>query len=204
MDSHNNTVGKESYAYIVAIGISTGGPKLLSTLIPMFNANLSATYVIVQHMPSGFTKSLAERLNTLSAVTVKEAEDGEILKRGYVYIAPGGYQLKVIKGSKPQIKIVDEPPYSGHKPSVNVMLNSLSELQSCESKMLAIIMTGMGSDGQEGVQKLKSITFCKVIAQDETSSTVYGMPKAIVSAGLADYVLPANDIPKMIEKIVGD
>lgn len=193
-----------TYDWLVAMGISTGGPKLLSEVIKNFDPNLSAAYVIVQHMPSGFTKNLAERLNTLTELTVKEAEDGEYLKKGYVYIAPGGYQLKVINSKKPQVQLTDEMPYKGHKPSVNLMMLSIAELNKCSKKMMAVIMTGMGSDGLEGVTALKEKYACKVIAQDQPSSTVFGMPKAIINAGLADYVVAGESIAKKIKEIAGD
>lgn len=203
--SRNDRLTEEQdYEYIVAMGISTGGPKLLSQIIPMIEQNLSATYLIVQHMPQGFTKNLAARLNSLSTLEVKEAEHEEILKRGTVYIAPGGKQLKIINGIRPQIHITDELPYKGHKPSVNIMLNSLAELKNCYKKMITVIMTGMGSDGLEGVGNLKRVYSCKVIAQDQASSTVYGMPKAIINAGLADYIVAADNITQIIKKIVGD
>ena len=192
------------YEYIVAMGISTGGPKLLSQVIKSLNENLSATYVIVQHMPVGFTKNLAERLNSLTKLTVKEAEEGESLKKGVVYIAPGGYQLKIVNGLNPKIQLTDELPYKGHKPSVNVMLLSLSDLSKCTKKMLAVIMTGMGCDGLEGVTALKKSYNCKVIAQDQASSTVFGMPKAIINAGLAEHIVAGECIAQKIEEIVGD
>lgn len=206
MSYKNNSISdsKESYECIVAMGISTGGPKLLSTIIPELKKDLSAAYVIVQHMPSGFTKSLAERLNAMSEVEVKEAEEGDILKKGTVYIAPGGRQLKIVNGRKPQIKLTDEPQYNGHRPAVNVMMKSLAQLESCSKKMLAVIMTGMGNDGLEGVTELKKVYNCKVIAQDQETCTVYGMPKAIVNAGLADVVSPAGKVIQNIERIVGD
>ncbi|MBP3889192.1 MAG: chemotaxis protein CheB [Cellulosilyticum sp.] len=192
------------YEYIIAMGISTGGPKLLSQIIKSLDEELSATYIIVQHMPVGFTKNLAERLNLLTKLTVKEAEEGEQLKRGVVYIAPGGHQLKIINALKPQIQLTDELPYKGHKPSVNVMLLSLSEIKNCTKKMVAIIMTGMGCDGLEGVTELKKKYACKVIAQDQPSSTVFGMPKAIINAGLADYIVSGESISQKIKEIVGD
>ena len=192
------------YEYIIAMGISTGGPKLLSQLIQTLDEEIPATYIIVQHMPIGFTKNLAERLNALTKLTVKEAETGETLRRGVVYIAPGGYQLKVINGLKPQIELTDELPYKRHKPSVNVMLLSLAHLQKYTRKIIAVIMTGMGSDGLEGVTKLKKISSCKVIAQDQASSTVFGMPKAIISAGLADFIVSGDSISQKIKEIVGN
>lgn len=200
----NEIIYKNDYEYIVAMGISTGGPKLLSEIIQTLDKSLSATYIIVQHMPPGFTKTLAERLNTMTELTVKEAEDGNVLKRGEVYIAPGGKQLKIACNVKPYIVITDEPPYKGHKPSVNVMMNTLAEVKGCHKKYIAVIMTGMGSDGLEGIINLKKNQECSVIAQDEATCTVYGMPKVIINEGLADYICPSHEITKMIKKIAGD
>lgn len=196
--------GQLAYEWLVAMGISTGGPKLLSEIIKRLDPKLSTAYVIVQHMPSGFTRNLAERLDTLTELTVKEAEDGEILKRGHVYIAPGGYQLKIVNSKKPQIQLTDEMPYKGHKPSVNMLMLSIAELKKCTKKMIAVIMTGMGSDGLEGVTELKRQHECMVIAQDQASSTVFGMPKAIINAGLADYVVAGESISQKIKEIAGD
>lgn len=201
---HSGLESDRQYEYIIAMGISTGGPKLLSQIIKSLDEGISASYIIVQHMPAGFTKNLAERLNTLTPLTVKEAEDGEYLKRGYVYIAPGGYQMKIINGVKPQIQLTDELPYKGHKPSVNTMLLSIAALKSCTKRLITVIMTGMGCDGLEGVTELKKLNSCKVIAQDQPSSTVFGMPKAIINAGLADYIVSGEEIPKKIKEIAGD
>lgn len=202
--NEGHSVADQSYQYIVAMGISTGGPKLLSQLIKTLDETLPATYLIVQHMPTGFTKSLAERLNTLTNLTVKEAEAGEYLRRGVIYIAQGGYQLKVMNGLKPYIELTDELPYKGHKPSVNVMLLSLAHLQRYKKKIIAVIMTGMGSDGLEGTTELKKRCACQVIAQDQASSIVFGMPKAIINAELADFIVPGKDISQKIKEIVGN
>ncbi len=194
------------YEYIVAMGISTGGPKLLSQIIPRLDPNLSATYLIVQHMPEGFTKNLAKRLDSISDIGVKEASHKEVLKRGVAYIAPGGKQLRIFDINFPYIEISqEESSYKGLKPSVNVMLQSLDKLKDSNKIIIAVIMTGMGNDGLEGVRALKiNNKECKVIAQDKESSTIYGMPKSIVESGLADYVVSADDIVEIIKKIVGD
>lgn len=191
------------YKYIVAIGTSTGGPRALTKVLSDLNPNLPAAYVVVQHMPEGYTKALATRLNTLSGLTVKEGEQGEELKRGTVYIAPGSKHLKLSHGTKTQLILTDEEPYKGHKPSVNVMLQSLYNL-SASKEIIVVIMTGMGSDGLEGISFIKKQRNVQVIAQDEQTSIVYGMPKSIVQAGLNDYVVPLEEIAKTIEKIMGE
>lgn len=194
----------DSYDYIVAMGISTGGPKLLHQLIPKLDPSLPLTYLVVQHMPAGFTKPLADRLNKVSNIEVKEAQSGESLKKGVVYIAPGGKQLQIIQSQIPQILLTEEPPYQGHRPSVNIMLHSLAHLDLNKKRIIVIMMTGMGTDGLEGVKVLKQKQNCIVIAQDQQSSTVYGMPKAIINAGVADYIVAGDDINETIKKIVRD
>ena len=198
-----DTIPKKDYQYIVAIGTSTGGPKALNTIITALDKRLSATYIIVQHMPKGFTKSLSDRLDHLSHIQVKEAEEGDVLSQGVAYIAPGGKQLKIINDQKPSIEISDEPAYKGHKPSVNIMYESLAKLKTSK-KILAIIMTGMGTDGLEGIIALKKKENTVVIAQNEESCVVYGMPKAVVNEGLADYIVPVDKIVETIERLMGE
>lgn len=194
---------KKDYQYIVAIGTSTGGPKALSTVLTALAETLPATYVVVQHMPEGFTKSLAERLNQLSHLKVKEASQGDVLEQGTVYIAPGGKQLKIAGNAQHTISLTEEPAYKGHRPSVNVMYQSLAQLKT-NKKVIAVIMTGMGSDGLEGITKLKETRNLQVIAQDESSCVVYGMPKAVVNAGFADYVVPIEHIAQTIQTVMGE
>lgn len=186
---------------IIALGISTGGPKALQDVVPYIPENIQAGMVIVQHMPAGFTKSLADRLNSLSKVYVKEAEDGEIIKSGCVYVAPGDYHLKIdARGREYIIKLSSEPPIGGHRPSVNVMMNSLSKTNI--KNVVAVIMTGMGNDGCEGMTTLKRNNSALTIAQDEASSVVYGMPKAVAEAGIVDKVVPLNEIAREITKMI--
>lgn len=185
----------------VAIGISTGGPLSLQKTIPMLSGDINIPIFIVQHMPPKFTKSLSERLNNLSKLNVKEAEDGETVENGTVYIAPGGYHMKIRKVSLTNvvIDISEQPTDTLHRPSVDVMMNSV--LNHYGKHMLGIIMTGMGRDGFEAIKNLKQ-TGGHAIAQDEETCVVYGMPKAIVDAGLADTVLPLEKIPEVINKVV--
>jgi two-component system chemotaxis response regulator CheB len=189
---------------IVAIGTSTGGPKALQQVIPLIPGNIPAAFVIVQHMPPGFTKSLAARLNSMSELIVKEAEDGDKITAGCVYIAPGGYHITFEKGRGNVnliIRLNQEEPVGGHRPSVNVMMDSLSKTGL--KNIIGVIMTGMGADGCEGLKKLKKINKALVIAQDEKSCVVYGMPKAAVQAGVVDRITPLNTISHEIIKLVG-
>jgi two-component system chemotaxis response regulator CheB len=184
----------------IAIGISTGGPLSLQKVIPKLSGAIKVPIFIVQHMPPHFTKSLAERLNSLSELEVKEAADGDKVENGHVYIAPGGFHMFVKNGtgSLPMIKISEMPSDTLHRPSVDVMVDSVVDYYG--KRTLGIIMTGMGKDGFNGISKLKGLGGT-CIAQNEESCVVYGMPKAIVDAGYADAVLSLEEIPKTINKV---
>jgi len=184
----------------IALGISTGGPLSLQKVIPSLSEKINIPIFIVQHMPPKFTQSLSERLNSMSKLNVKEAAHGDIVKGGTVYIAPGGKHMtiKPVNGVK-NIYISDEPSTTLHRPSVDVMINSVVDTYG--SSTLGIIMTGMGKDGYEAIKKLKEIGG-QVIAQDEETCVVYGMPKAIVDAELADAILPLNKFSETINNLV--
>ena len=188
---------------IVALACSTGGPKSLQQVIPVLPKNLDSGVVVVQHMPAGFTASLAQRLNEMSEIRVKEAEHGEIIKKGVVYIAPGGQHLKIVKsGSEYKIELNREPAIDGLRPCANIMYQSLEN--SDFDEITCVVLTGMGADGTKGIKglaaKKKNI---HVIAQDEDSCVVYGMPKAIAQTGLVDEVVTLNHIASSITKNVG-
>ncbi|PID25588.1 chemotaxis response regulator protein-glutamate methylesterase [Sporosarcina sp. P7] len=183
----------------VIIGTSTGGPRALQEVITKFPANFPHPILIVQHMPPGFTKSLAERLNNLSEIIVKEAEHGEPIENGTAYIAPGGLHLKFEK-SRTGYKIVldgDEAPRSGHRPAVNVLLESAATHK--ELGYITAIMTGMGYDGKEGMELLRASCKTFTIAESKNTSVVYGMPKAIIDAGLSDEI---KDIQQIADAII--
>ena len=185
---------------LVAIGTSTGGPQALQAVITRLPGNLPCGVVIVQHMPAGFTKSLAERLDSISAISVKEAENDEIIKDGQVYIAPGNYHMRVAPAGVGTRKIVlsQEPPVGNHRPAVNVLFDSVAQFRK---DLVSVIMTGMGCDGCEGMKKIKANGgYC--IAQDENSCVVYGMPKAVVDAGLSDEIKPLSQIANAIVEAV--
>lgn len=188
---------------VVALACSTGGPKSLQQVIPMLPKNLDAGVVLVQHMPAGFTASLAARLNEISDINVKEGADGDVIQKGWVYIAPGGKHIEVVKkASEYVIKLNDDPPIDGLRPCANVMYKSL--VQCNYDEITCVVLTGMGADGTEGIKTLSaSHKKIHVIAQDEDSCVVYGMPKAIAQTGLVDEVVPLNKIAETITKNVG-
>lgn len=188
--------------YVIALGISTGGPKALSNIIPLFPADLPAAVVIVQHMPPGFTKSLAKRLDETSGLKVKEAEDKDELKPGCVYVAPGDFHLNFsTEGGKTLLVLSDAPPQGGFRPSVDNMMASIAE--SDLHGIIGVIMTGMGSDGSKGLKELKTKKKAYIIAQDESTSVVYGMPKAAVESGIVDEIVPLMEIPNRIMNYMG-
>lgn len=187
---------------LVALACSTGGPKALQEVIPYIPDNIDAPIVIVQHMPEGFTKSLAERLNELSKLTVKEACDGDVLTKGNVYIAKGGYHLKIDKhGSSGIIRLVKEPPRGGLRPCADIMYESL--VDSAYDNIICVVMTGMGADGTKGINYLKDNKKIYVISQDKDTCTVYGMPKMIYESGVTDEVQPLSEIANAITNITG-
>ncbi|MBU5254776.1 protein-glutamate methylesterase/protein-glutamine glutaminase [Tissierella praeacuta] len=193
-------VGKEKFDNIVAIGTSTGGPRALQTLIPELPSNINAAILIVQHMPPKFTKSLADRLNSISNIRIKEAEDGDILSKGWGYIAPGDYHMTVIEESKDLvIRLNKEPQVMGLRPTVDKMMESVAEIRGYSKT--GIILTGMGSDGAKGIVKMRQ-SGSYTIAQDESTSVVYGMPKSAIATNCVDIILPIDKIAsKIIDKV---
>ena len=179
-------------AEAVCIGVSTGGPEALMQVFGAFNAPLNVPVFIVQHMPADFTALLAARLSASGVMTVKEAEDGEIAQPGIVYIAPGGFHMTVTRpGTKTIIHLNTDPPENSCRPAVDVLFRAASQVYG--SGLLAVMLTGMGYDGLKGSQLIKE-KGGQVIAQDEASSVIWGMPGAVVQAGLADGVLPIDKI----------
>lgn len=188
---------------IVAIASSTGGPKALQSVIPRLPADLDAPVLLVQHMPKGFTASLAERLDTLSEIKVVEAYEGIAVENGTVYIAPGGAHMNLVTNSsgKYTIHLSDEPNREGVKPCANYMFESL--IGSRFDNIVCVVMTGMGADGTEGIKNLKDARKAHVISQDQATSTIYGMPKSVAIAGLSDQVAPLDDLAQEIILRVG-
>ena len=188
---------------LVVIASSTGGPKSLQSVVPKLERNLNAAVIIVQHMPAGFTFSLAERLNDLSNIRVKEAEDGERLNVSTVYIAKGGQHLKVVSKGKVGsfLKLTDEPPREGVRPCANYTYESLADTQI--PFLMGVVLTGMGADATAGIRNLKQKRDIYTVAQDENTSIIYGMPKVVAESGLANRILPLDNIADEINKKVG-
>lgn len=192
------TVGSK----IVAIASSTGGPKALQSVIPRLPGGLDAPVLLVQHMPKGFTASLAERLNELSQLEVREAKEGDELQNGTVYLSMGGMHMNVKNvGGKYTIHYSDEPAREGVKPCANYMYESL--VDSRFDEIVCVVMTGMGADGTAGIRNLEVKKKVHVIAQNQDSCVVYGMPKSVVNAGLSDQVVPLDQLAQEIALNVG-
>ncbi|MFC4023131.1 chemotaxis response regulator protein-glutamate methylesterase [Oceanobacillus longus] len=186
---------------IITIGTSTGGPRALQQVLENLPEKFTAPILIVQHMPAGFTKSLAERLNRLSPIHVKEAVHGEIIENGTAYIAPGDHHMVVRKiGTTIAIYLTKDAPVKGHRPAVNVLFHSIAQLKQINK--IAVVLTGMGNDGSEGIAELKGLNSKTItIAENEATSIVYGMPKSAVQTGLVDYHMPLNEIPNLLIKL---
>jgi two-component system chemotaxis response regulator CheB len=177
---------------LVALGASTGGPKALQEILSQLPGNFPAPIIISQHMPGVFTKPFAERINKLCEIEIKEAEENDIIRPGVALLAPGGYQMRVKKrNSECRVEISNEPKEIIYKPSVDITMISAS--QSFDNRCVGVILTGMGSDGLEGMRAIKS-QGGMTIAQNKKSCVVYGMPKMVIEAGVADKIIPLDNI----------
>ncbi|MBN1411454.1 MAG: chemotaxis response regulator protein-glutamate methylesterase [Spirochaetales bacterium] len=185
---------------LIAIGISTGGPRALREVLPYLDSNMNIPIIVVQHMPAGFTYEFAKSLNRITTLDVKEAEDGDLLKNGRILISPGDKHLEV--AAKPLanvVKLTDQPPVNGHRPSVDVMFRSVSEVY--KNNCIAVIMTGMGKDGAReigSIRKEGGIT----LAQDSESCVVAGMPRVAVQYGFIEKVVELKNMAETINHIV--
>jgi two-component system chemotaxis response regulator CheB len=178
-----------SPAEVVVIGTSTGGPPALQRIIPRLPAPFGATILVVQHMPVGFTRPLAERLDQRSVLPVREAEDGETLVPGLVLVAPAGRHMKVRRrgGQAPRVWLDDEPRSALHRPSVDVLMSSVARAYG--ARVLGIVLTGMGTDGVEGLRAIREAGG-RTLAESEETCVIYGMPKAALEAGVAERAVP--------------
>jgi two-component system chemotaxis response regulator CheB len=179
---------------LVLIGTSTGGPVALQTVLTGLPANFPKPILLIQHMPASFTGAFAERLNSLCKITVKLAKDGDMLKPGVALLAPGGQQMMVERG---KVRVIDGDDRMNYRPCVD--LTFASAAKHFPKRSLAIILTGMGSDGCEGAKLMKQ-SGCQIWAQDKASSVIYGMPMAVAKANITDAILPLNNIGTLLAK----
>lgn len=181
---------------IVVIGVSTGGPPVVQKILSALPANFPACILVAQHMPATFTGPFAKRLDSVCQITVTEAANGDKIQNGHAYVCPGGKHIGIqMRGPLPEVLVTPEPTSALYKPSVNVLMETAGN--GLGRRVLGVMLTGMGSDGCEGAKVLKQ-RGGYLIAQNEASCVVYGMPKAVVDAGLADQILDADDIAKAI------
>ena len=181
---------------LVVLGSSTGGPRALSEVIPRLPADLPAAVLVVQHMPKGFTKSMAERLDATSALSVSEAKEGDLLKAGHVLVAPGNYHMEVTRGGV--IKLNQHTQVWGVRPAVDVTMESVTG--QFGKSIVGVILTGMGRDGTRGAGLFKE-SGGWIVAEDESTCAVFGMPKSVIDSGNADVVLPIGKIADEITRL---
>nr|WP_149466315.1 chemotaxis response regulator protein-glutamate methylesterase [Paenibacillus antarcticus] len=191
-----------SFQHLVAIGCSTGGPRALKELLERIPGELPAPVVIVQHMPPKFTKSLAQRLNSFSSLEVVEGEQGMVLYKGYAYIAPGGFHMKIVRASAGhyEISLTEEGTRNGHRPSVDTMFDSLLPFNTLTRHV--VLLTGMGSDGAKGMKTLYDSGVTDTYAESEETCVVYGMPRSAVELNCVRHILPLLDIPNMLVRMM--
>lgn len=192
--------GKLEASHIIGIGISTGGPKTLQRLLPELPGDLNCSILLVQHMPEKFTATLAKRLDQSCQMHVKEAQDGEIVERGTIYVAPGGQHMS-ITARNPRIRFIQiKKGYESdiNRPSVDVLFHSLCD--GLQQNWLGVLLTGMGSDGADGLFRLRNLGG-HTLVQDEATSTLFGMPKRAIEKGAACEVLPLDKIPGRIVEL---
>ena len=185
---------------VIAIGSSTGGPQALTAVLKQLPSNIPVPIVIVQHMPPVFTKHLADRLNHESELTVKEAQGGETLQPGHVFIAPGDHHMELRReGIAVKTVITQGPPENSCRPAVDVLFRSVANVYG--AGVLGVVLTGMGQDGLRGAEQIVH-DGGTMIAQDEATSVVWGMPRAVAQGGLARYILPLSSIPAELQRLV--
>ncbi|AOZ94240.1 hypothetical protein PNBC_04805 [Paenibacillus crassostreae] len=197
-----NNGSNNSFQHLIAIGCSTGGPRALKEVLERLPGDLPAPVIIVQHMPPKFTKSLAQRLNTFSALEVVEAEHGMVLNKGYAYVAPGGYHMIInkVSGSHYEVLLTEEEPCNGHRPSVETMFDSLLPFTMLERHV--ILLTGMGSDGAKAMKRLYDSGVSDTYAESEGTCVVYGMPRSAVELNCVGHILPIQEIPRKLIQMV--
>ncbi len=195
-----NCTLKKGQTKLVVIGTSTGGPVALQNVLKQLPATFPVPIILVQHMPGSFTNAFAQRLNSTCAINVREAQDGDSLEAGLALLAPGGQQMIVEKkAGRDIVRITDSEPGQNYKPCVDITFTSVARLYP--GSLLAVVLTGMGADGREGAKLIKQ-GGSPIWAQDEASCVVYGMPAAVVGAGIVDQIMPLDDIGKALAEKV--
>ncbi len=190
--------GKVQKRDIVGIGVSTGGPMAVQQVLTKLDKNFPAPILIAQHMPEAFTGPFAKRLDEICKISVKEAENGEVVRPGVAYIARGGHHLRLVqKVSRIELEVSKEPTNALYKPSANELMRSIA--LGVGKRALGVILTGMGNDGLEGIKVLKQ-KGGRALAQSEKTCVVYGMPRAIVDANLADEIVDIGDMAEAITR----
>jgi two-component system chemotaxis response regulator CheB len=182
---------------VVVIGASTGGPRALHAVVSQLSPDLPAAMLIVQHMPVGFTRSLAERLDVVSPLAIKEAEPGDVPEVGRGLVAPGGYHM--LLNSSGKVELNQNPPVHGVRPAVDVTMASVSKIFGAMA--IGVVLTGMGSDGTNGAVLIHSAGG-RIIAEAEETCVVWGMPRSVAEAGVADEIVPLHEVAAAIEKAV--
>jgi two-component system chemotaxis response regulator CheB len=196
------TLKVETPRWAVAIGASTGGPQTLMQSLAQVPAGLPAGLLIVQHMPPGFTRSFAQRLNEVSALNVVEAENGMPFQAGWAYVAPGGHHLVVRKeAGAVSVRLDDSPPRGTLRPAADVTMASAAAVYGAHT--VGVLLTGMGSDGTEGFRDIRQAGG-RTVAQNRETCLIYGMPRAVAEQGLADEILPLDEIAPEIARIVAE
>lgn len=187
---------REAQRKVVVIGCSTGGPQALCEMVPALPADIRAAILIVQHMPPGFTRSMAERLDSISSIQVKEAQKADAVTGGLGLVAPGGFHMCVDQNGR--ISLNQDPPVWGVRPSVDVTMESAARVYGADT--LGVVLTGMGTDGTRGASLIRAAGG-KVLAEDQTTCTIFGMPKSVIEAGCSDMVVPLHDMAKEITEL---
>jgi two-component system chemotaxis response regulator CheB len=173
---------------LIVIGASTGGPRALQHVLSALPTDLPAAILMIQHMPPNFTRALAQRMNEHTSLTVQEAAHGDRLARGIALLAPGNFHLQI---NRQQVVLNQDPRRNGVRPAADVTMESAAEQHS--SAVIGVVLTGMGSDGTDGARSIKA-NGGRIVAQDQASCAVYGMPRSVIEAGLADRVVPLEKV----------
>lgn len=198
---HRQVQLSPSLSNLILIGTSTGGPKALSELFQRLPVLPHTACCVVQHMPAGFTRNLARRIQQISSWSCQEAQHQEPLQSGFAYIAPGGFQTRLEQAEQvTRFSVEQTGPFNGHEPSVDVLFESALALRKL--RLVGVLMTGMGADGAKGLQKLHDLGY-STVAESEQTCIVYGMPRVAVQLGAVDRIVPLPEIAEALMELIG-